>query len=95
MRLDGNSKELRDYAKWQYNSFFLESIIMSLDYMINEGHGYPQGLTPKKWKGILTEMETGFKLAQKKVEHEKVSKKEELKINKSFDLFKHRNSTSL
>lgn len=78
-----------NFAKWEYNSFFLETIFMALDYMINEGHNYPERVgSYEKWHDILEEMKEGFKLAQKRINHENLSEKEQKKIDKSFDLFK-------
>ena len=88
VKYDKLPKEWENYAKWQYMSFFLETIIISLDYMINEGHGYPAKMTSKRWKDILEEMKEGFILAQNKINYEQLKKKEEKKVKKSFDLFK-------
>ena len=88
MAFNGTLKELENHAKWEYNSFFLDTIISSLKFMINEGNSCPKDLTPKKWREVLIEIKEGFELAEKKRNHEKVNKNEEAKIGKSFDLFK-------
>ena len=81
-------KELEDYSKWEYMGFFLETIIPSLEFMIKEGQSYPASLSPKKWRKILSEMREGFKLARGKINYKKLTKKQEVKVDKSFDLFK-------
>src|SRR3989344_8190730 len=87
-------KDIENSAKWEYNSFFLETIIPALDYMINEGHGHPATMTSKEWNKILREMRDGFILLEKSVRRiswsfrKEFNKKDKAKIDKSFDLFK-------
>jgi len=80
-------KEWENYAKWEYMNFFLETIAISLDHMINEGHSHPAKMTSKQWKDILGEMKKGFILAQNRINYRQLKKGEEEKVKKSFDLF--------
>lgn len=94
MVLNGNSEEINNFAKWEFNSFFLETIIPALDYMINEGHGHPADITPTEWDKILKEMKEGFELIKNNIQdtgwslRKDLNIKDKSKVDKSFDLFK-------
>ncbi len=86
-------KDIEDHAKWQYNTFFLDSVIPALDYMIHHGHGHPSLMTSKKWDRILIQMKEGFEILKKYEDGgwsfpKKFNKKERTKVDRSFDLFK-------
>ncbi len=87
-------KDIENHAKWQYNTFFMDTIIPALDYMIKEGHGYPGKMTSKEWNKILVEMKEGFERLNKRYNEDmgwsflKLNKQDKAKIDKSFDLFK-------
>ncbi|MEK6792928.1 MAG: hypothetical protein AABX96_03245 [Nanoarchaeota archaeon] len=88
-------KDIQNHAKWQYNTFFLDTIIPSLEFMINEGRSYLNGMTFKEWKNILKEMKEGFELLNKVMLKDggwsfirKLNKKDKIKIDKSFHLFR-------
>lgn len=83
-----NEKDLENYSKWQFNGFFLGSIIPALEFMIKDGNSHPMGMNRKSWNIILKDMKKGFEIAWKKASHEKITKKEEAKVNFAFDLFK-------
>ena len=89
-----SSRDIENHAKWQYNTFFLDSIIPALDFMIKEGHSYPNNLSYKEWRKVLQEMRNGFKLLKEIEEidgwsfHRKLSKINKIKIDRSFNLFK-------
>ena len=83
-----NEKDLENYSKWQFNGFFLQSIIPALQFMIKDGRTHPMDMNRKSWNIVLKDMESGFKAALKKANHKKITLKEETKVNLAFDLFK-------
>ena len=88
-------KDIENHAKWEYNTFFLDTVIPALDYMIKEGNGYPQRIGSEKWNNILKNMKDGFELLENNMHRDGgwsflqgFSKKDKAKIDRSFNLFK-------
>src|SRR3989344_8710655 len=84
-------KDIENSAKWEYNSFFLETIIPALDYMIKEGHGHPSKMTAEGWDNILIEIKEGFEILKKKYGEDggwsflkDLNKNDRTKIDRSF-----------
>jgi len=50
---------------WNYNTFFLDTILPALDYMIGEMQNWPEKVgSREEWQKILGDMKEGFELAQ-------------------------------
>jgi hypothetical protein len=52
---------------WGFNTYLSNVIVEGLKQLKEERHGYPLGLTPKKWDKILVQIIEGFELTYKGV----------------------------
>jgi|GEM_PF-6495698 len=93
MAFKGTTKEIDEWCRWNFNSFFLESIRNGLDYLRDECRHGPARFTPKEWDTILTVMMDGFDVIKKKMaknsecSFKDFTREEKTKIGRSFDLF--------